>query len=215
MEYVQGVKDFKASSVNDFASCIGLIRNSKVVDFLDRSGYEILNYSDFRSEREPSIVDQSFLPLKVKLITEQTLNSRIIKDLGHLLIVGKFELKFLSEKLIYSSLRSNTIFTKELLKVSRQKADHPRFIYAHFFMPHQPFYFDSTGHARDKKILLAERNHFTLNPYLQYVKYTNGKALQLVDSILENNATPPIIMLMGDHGFRRDTAVANIDDHIL
>ncbi len=197
MEYVQGVKDFNASSVKDFASCINLIRNNKVVDFLESSGYQIINYSIFDLKGRPSIVNQTFLPLKVSLITEQTLINRVSRDLGH------FRL--------YSGLHSNELFTQKLLDESRRKTDQPRFIYVHFFMPHQPYYFDSLGRSRDKQTLLAETDHFGKESYLQYLKYTNEKALQLVDSILNNNATPPIIMLMGDHGCRGVTNATNSD----
>jgi hypothetical protein len=38
--------------------------------------------------------------------------------------------------------------------------------------------------------------------YIEYLHYCNSWILALVDSIVANSGLPPIIMLLGDHGFR-------------
>jgi len=38
--------------------------------------------------------------------------------------------------------------------------------------------------------------------YIQYLRYTNTVLLKIVDEIIQSNKTPPVIILMSDHGFR-------------
>ncbi len=38
--------------------------------------------------------------------------------------------------------------------------------------------------------------------FLSYLRYTNRVMLQLVDTILQHSARPPVIVVQSDHGFR-------------
>ena len=75
-------------------------------------------------------------------------------------------------------------------------------------IPHHPYYFDSNGDSLPLKKLLLFKNTNS-DDYIEYLKYGNKKILQLVDQILANSPTPPVIMLLSDHGFRHPAK--NID----
>ena len=45
--------------------------------------------------------------------------------------------------------------------------------------------------------------------YIGYLQYSNSKFLELIDFILSHSKKPPIIIFMGDHGFRHFTT--NVD----
>jgi len=68
-------------------------------------------------------------------------------------------------------------------------------------MPHYPYYFDKNGKERPYE-KLQEGNQGDKNAYVEYLQYTNKKLDELIQHILHSSATPPIIVMMGDHGFR-------------
>ena len=202
MSYLSGIKDVNACTLEDYTMCDNLIFNNGVTTYLRNSGYNFTNYSIFDINGAPSTVYQSFLPLKARLITEQTLFNRVKKDLGYLLLTGRFKIKSLADKFIYEGLHNNNYFLEKIKEEAAKKKDKPEFIYAHLYMPHPPFYFDSAGAERSIKTLIDENYTIPASAYLQYVGYTNKRIVEVVDSILKNSSNPPVIIIMGDHGFR-------------
>lgn len=79
-----------------------------------------------------------------------------------------------------------------------QDVPQPRFVYAHFMLPHQPFMFDKNGGLVDSSFY-RNWNYYEGN-YIYAMKYIR----KLVTSILANADTqnPPIIILQSDHGAR-------------
>lgn len=88
--------------------------------------------------------------------------------------------------------------------ISAKTTTQPKFVYTHLLMPHSPYLFDSLGHwtgidtltgkSLDKEKLKAL--------YTGYLKYCNKRILELTDHIITHSATPPLIILTGDHGYR-------------
>ncbi|MEO6219301.1 MAG: sulfatase-like hydrolase/transferase, partial [Ginsengibacter sp.] len=192
-------------SIEDYARCNELIKNNAVINFLSLQGYEIVNYSIFELAGSPSLISQDILPLKTKLITDGTLFNRMQKDLGWMLITGKYPIKWLSDKLFYNNMHNNENFLKLLQKSSALPSDIPRFFYGHLFMPHPPFYFDKKGNRKKSEIVYKESKENNTDAYLEYVAYTNNKIKELTSAIKGNTKGKAVIILMGDHGFRKAT----------
>ena len=73
----------------------------------------------------------------------------------------------------------------------------PKFIFAHVPSPHWPFLFDAEGNP----VSLENLNHDQLKDgYLAQLIYLNGRITRIVDAILENSASEPIIIIQSDHG---------------
>jgi hypothetical protein len=202
MDYLHTIRNPKACTVKDYTEMATEIKNNKVCSFLESMGFTIVNLSIFDLDKNPAIVYESFLPLKTKLITSQTFLSRVQKDLMHLLLVGRFEIKWLSKDLIYSTYHNNEKLISATLNESVRSSDQPRFIYSHIEMPHPPFYFNKNGRQGNKSTLIAENTSLPIKSYLEYLPYTNGVIKKIVNSILDNTKKPVVIILMGDHGFR-------------
>ena len=47
-----------------------------------------------------------------------------------------------------------------------------------------------------------EGNQVLQKEYIEYLQYCNQKFLELIDHIFKTSRRPPIIIFMGDHGFR-------------
>ncbi len=209
MSYLTGIKP-QEISIEDFARCNELIKENEVINFLSLQGYEIVNYSIFDLAGNPSLVAQNFLPLKTKLITDGTLLNRMQKDLGWILISGKHEIKWLSEKKFYSEMHNNEDFITGLEKSSFAKATAPRFFYGHLFLPHKPYYFNRNGKIKSSKAIYKESKESNINSYLEYLIYTNSKIRELISAIKANTHGKAVIIFMGDHGLRTPTTDGDI-----
>ncbi len=96
----------------------------------------------------------------------------------------------------------------------------PKFVFVHILAPHNPFVFGADGEYIPRKTpfsLNDDKDVVTLKDYVagyrNQVTYLNQRILSVVDSLLENSATPPVILIQGDHGVPRltdlDTTILN------
>ena len=69
----------------------------------------------------------------------------------------------------------------------------PKFVFLHLPAPHSPFVFKPDGSYSD----VGEE----ATGYPDTVAYLNNRMIPILQSILEHSATPPIIVLQGDHGW--------------
>jgi hypothetical protein len=84
----------------------------------------------------------------------------------------------------------------------------PKFVFAHFVLPHPPFVFDAEGNSLqpDYPFSFNDANDFPLNDeiYLQgytgQLEFANRELEKLIDTLLMSSKTPPIIILQADHG---------------
>jgi hypothetical protein len=81
----------------------------------------------------------------------------------------------------------------------------PKFILAHFILPHYPYVFDRHGNVlRDATVA----NHFDVqahlweerDSYLEQLLYVNDTVLATIARIQERSARPPVIVVQSDHG---------------
>lgn len=86
----------------------------------------------------------------------------------------------------------------------------PRFVFAHFMAPHDPYVFTADGgpaaacgtactnHAGPPNPLLKDR-------FLGHLQWTNASALDAIDHIVSVDPTA-VVIVFSDHGLRRDLA---------
>lgn len=200
MSYIEGIKNTKAVTAEDYSNCTLLIRDNQVIKFLDAQGYEIHNYSVFDLAGNPAMVEQSFLPLKTKLISDRTLFAHLNKDIGWLLIT-KFPFKLFGQNHYRKHKKNNEDFQALTIKASTEKHEKPVFVYAHFYLPHPPYFYDKNGNLKSEEVIY---NEYKSNPpasYLEYVTYTNTKVREVITALKKNDPTA-VIMILSDHGYR-------------
>jgi len=66
-------------------------------------------------------------------------------------------------------------------------------------MPHDPFVFDANGRVFSEE---EERQRSWSTNYTEQVIFTNKKAKELIETLLKNSKTPPIIVVQGDEAIR-------------
>ncbi len=88
------------------------------------------------------------------------------------------------------------------------KLDSPKFTFVHIISPHPPFVFDAEGNPinptypftiADNRYLITPPSKYEKD-YLNQLSFVNTQVLEVVKAILEKSATPPIIIIQGDHG---------------
>ena len=198
MDYLAGVES--KGDLKGLNLAYEKINENPLADFLRSFHYEIKNYSVFKFAGQRPLVNSMFGVIGRDLIRSQTFLGRVDRDIRFNLITRwKFRSemkKFTRDEISYSETSIQK--TKE---EAASKSNDPRFIYMHVMMPHYPYFFDKNGQPNAPETLLEEYK-FDREKYTSYLQYCNGRFLELVDYILSHSQQPPVIIFMGDHGFR-------------
>jgi hypothetical protein len=178
-----------------------VIRNSLAINLFTTHGYEFYNLSVFDFPKQPAHEYGAFLPYGTDLITAQTFISRIKKAIRADILSGKIRLKAIQKKIIYEHLHFNDTIFELTRNIAAKHAAEPKFVYSHLILPHWPYYYDSKGNPTPTEKLQGFRET-NAKDYIEYLQYGNGKIVQLIDYIFSVSPTAPVIILLGDHGFR-------------
>lgn len=81
----------------------------------------------------------------------------------------------------------------------------PKFVFAHFLVPHKPYVFDHLGHVRkDVPLALQWKDNDggwqNRQAYIEQLRFVNGMVLDMIDGIMAKSRTRPWIVLQSDHG---------------
>ena len=170
---------------SSYLSLANIIKKNIVVEFFSEVGYDFINLS-FYDIYDTKKFYQDIYFLKSGNIYQ----SRTIY--GHLYEIQNE----INADMAYINL---DIF-KRLKTIRSTFNERPKFIYAHVMMPHPPYYFDAEGNKNNSKVANDSKNQMS---YLEQLKYTNHLLMETLKSILNPNGNSPIIVVQGDHGFRR------------
>lgn len=202
MSYLSHLKDPQNISADDYIEILDPDRPAAVIRFFERQGYAIVNHSPFDLPGSPSSLDQPFIPVKTRLITNRTLFHYLSRDIGWWFATHFTDAEVLAENEAAMVYRGNKTAVRKTLEESATAAGKPRFVYMHVFMPHGPFLFDSPVHMRQMKEITREDDITKLSSYLNYIPYTNTQVQQLVSTIKKNTLGKAVIIFMSDHAYR-------------
>jgi hypothetical protein len=198
MNYLKGITN-KANDIGNRNISYETINKNGLVNILNALGYDFVNLSLFDFANKPGVNNNEFYSTHEKLISSQTLTSRIKKDLWYH-FVTTFKFKWAQKN--WQSRLIN-VLKKEYrgtLTAAEESSERPRFIYTHFIMPHYPYLFNRNGNQLSFE---ESQQDSRKDLYLEYLQYCNKQCLALMDSILKKDKTGPIIILMSDHGFTK------------
>lgn len=92
----------------------------------------------------------------------------------------------------------------------------PTFTYAHVLIPHVPYVFGPDGQILTDPGYFSAKNAQPVNEtylkkgYTGEIAYIDSRMETILSYILSHSQTPPIIVLMGDHGLRDDNRTKNL-----
>jgi hypothetical protein len=97
----------------------------------------------------------------------------------------------------------------------------PKFVFVHILIPHVPYVFEPDGSVRtDSAYFSAPGMHGATWPierdgYLDSVRFINSRILPVLETLIEESATPPIIVMEGDHGWGGENRDQNLSTYYL
>ncbi len=104
--------------------------------------------------------------------------------------------KYLPADRRFEQVRQQNIYALQALQAMPASVEGPKLVYAHLYAAHWPYALRPDGSAR-----LPYTEAETDAGYLDGVRYLNNHLLDVIDSILANSKTPPVIILQSDHGY--------------
>ncbi|MES1225089.1 MAG: hypothetical protein ABUT20_56930, partial [Bacteroidota bacterium] len=212
-EYLKNINNTTALLTKHYAHAQLTIRNAAVADVFEHLGYKIYNLSIFEFAGQRPVHRENFFTFPEKrVLLFNTLIERIRDDISWNLFTGKYSISFFRQM---NNPKQSDIFENEMQKkgfnkriadslehIPMQNGQKPRFVYAHFYLPHPPFFYDENGIPNDPVLVIDEKALINKKLFLSYLKYTNKVMLKMTDSILHKPGKPPVIIIQSDHGFR-------------
>ncbi len=197
MDYIHGISS-NSSDFNNRKIVFQKLNSNTLVEVFKRLGYRFVNQSLFDfAGLAPNRSATDFYFTGKRIITSQTLTSRLKRDLWYHLII---DLNWTWAKNNYLNTLKEDIATSyaETVKQAASGAA-PVFTYTHFIMPHYPYLYDENG----KENSFEESVEKSTDRYIGFMKYGSKLCLRLIDEIKKRDTTKPIIIFMSDHGYTK------------
>ncbi|MCW3090756.1 MAG: hypothetical protein JWP81_1825 [Ferruginibacter sp.] len=200
MQYIDKPFQPLQNTMEDDQLRIMEIKNAQAIRYFKSMGYSFTNYSIFDVLDQPSVKDNSFVISQATLLTHKIFFNKILHDLGWHFISGKYRIAWI-EHIYMQEDRNNQWIEKKLAKVNPADNVHPRFVYAHFNMPHPPIFYDSAGNYLPAAQIFDPASYFNKPTFLSYLKFANKQIEHIVDGLCKNDKNA-IVIVMSDHGYR-------------
>jgi len=190
MDYLDKAALVYGANSTDLTPFCLMIRNNNVARYLKSIGYKFINLSS------------AFGPTDWIPEADQNINCGALCEFSTGLlentILGLFDgaVSWLDEQ--YRGQKRST-FSK-LAELA--KTPGPKFVLAHILLPHEPFLFNADGASVDKIYQTVDERWTpeTKRAYLAQVKFTEREMKRVIEQIIANSKTCPIIIIQSDHG---------------
>ena len=178
------------------------IQNNRVFHLLNEIGYTTVSFEGdlvFTEIKDSDVYLSNFLPLN-------KFEGLLLVDSPLEAMSNVFDLRFPIPN--HETHRSRIQYELDTLHEIPESIAGPKIVYAHILATHPPFVLNQDGKLVNdhQPYSLWDGNEFKgtkdvyWNGYREQVIYTNKEIISVVDDILAKSETPPIILLMGDHG---------------
>lgn len=183
-------------NVTGHSARVALLKHGAVRSFLEANDYKVVafptgwNYTEWTdadlyldyTHPALSLTEFEGLVLDTTLI-RAALDLRVINQDG----VSPKELRRLRALSVLDNLKQLPVLDEKI------------FVFAHIVVPHPPYSFGPNGESiefEEKDATYEE----TRDVYINQVKFINREILDVIDVIISESKTPPVIILQGDHG---------------
>ena len=204
IKYAQGLRNDSVTR-EDYARALNEIRNNSMVPYFESNGFRFINLSFFDIKHHPAVIQSNYLPKGLVLFNELTFFSHVYEDIGwHLFDPKNPKLQQLVYHRLNEQKKSNQTIDEEIERYLSETSRVPILVYAHYNMPHPPYFFDSSGNERPLSLVYSELKDETKgsNLYLPHLVFTNKKILAVVNKIMTAEKGNAVIIIAGDHGNR-------------
>jgi hypothetical protein len=202
LDYVPDADSSKTYYLRDLLPATKNVYKNQLIPLLEKENYQIFNHSIFNIESYPATTPVYDIFDIRGLYREYNFVFKAFTEMGyHLPPRIRF---FFNEEEFHVKARQrdhldSAIFW-QTVSTSLYQKEKPKFVYAHFSIPHPPYTYDSLGNQIPA---YPWGTHLQWkDSYVQQTVYSNKVMLRLVDFIQGNASRPTVIIIQGDHGFR-------------
>jgi hypothetical protein len=201
LKYINDLNESLGDNYQSRDPLAELIQHSALRKFLEQRGYKTIAFANAHGYQPTTIADADiFIDYKPRITNDLEallLTSSAMRVFGKL-DEGSFGLHDCRDFLrggIFNIIEN----LKKVPEVSGTK-----FVFAHIISPHPPFIFGANGEPvengpcspADDMIGKTDYNA----GYAEQVAFLNKMLKEVVEQILSKSATPPVIIIQGDHG---------------
>lgn len=212
MSYLHDFKSSSTINARDYNKALLTMEHSLVPKIFKHNNYWFYNLSIFNIDGTKSIQRETFLTLpETSVLMYNTLIERFRKDILWNFTVKKNAFGIIPK--LFKTQETETVSAMQLKKnynnsiidslkkIPLFKTGSPKFVYAHLYLPHPPFFYDENGKSNDINYIITEKGQKNKQLFLSYLKYTNKIILEFVKSILQAERDKAVVIIQSDHGF--------------
>ena len=190
MKYVNYLSE-KYHDSNDVHELYNMMDYNLVTQHFKSIGYQTINFDGGNFFEELKIFDQN-------LCERKFWHKELWGIIQHYTILGPLSIHKSTD-----DLREYRLCVFSELPMLQHKNAEPIFVFAHIMMPHSPYLFKANGEPQNpEKVFLELDPVFNRLPYLEQLEFVNKKMEGVIDKLLTESDTPPIIVIQSDHGAR-------------
>ncbi len=213
MNYLDTLGSQYKAGNKDRSGLPSLIHNSAVRRIFEEKGYRLVNFETGFTFTEIRDADEFLIPSYHELengkskIRINAFESLLLKTTAFV-IVSDAKSKWLTPVTDALDMRREHVIREKYLLDKLPTLAHeasPKFVYAHILIPHPPFVFTKEGVNMDLPSSYGpdgsgpSTKDYAVG-YRNQLDYINMRIIPILDEIITNSATLPIIIIQGDHG---------------
>jgi len=211
-ELAESTSNEEGASNNIDEVLTGMIEENRVQHFLREQGYRLVHFRSIWGPTSRSrFADFHFRGGRLNEFSMLLFNTTLLRASALVPPIYAY---------VLGDIRERTLYTLDkLAEIPTLDAGGPKFVFAHFLLPHPPFVFGADGgfpvDIRSVEAKLADDgegwSEEEKRRYIDQVRFTNTSVLELVDALIKKSDLPPIVVIQGDHG-PWSTAGKNTED---
>ena len=199
LDYLQNLNDKFVPKNEDRTQLWESILHSTVRYELENAGYKTVAFASGFAFTEITTADVYLSPSAVwSPLTEFEILLLRTTPLRHLEDLGLVNL----EQIDGQRYRDRTELDLNSMKMLAHMAG-PKFVFIHMVIPHPPFVFAPDGSPTDPSLFMDANGIYSQDNYYKgyrnQVAYIDTQMEKAVTALLADSATPPIIIIQGDH----------------
>lgn len=194
MDYLDLFEASPPLDPNDWHPIFAMLKDHRVARFLKARGYEIVQFGSWWAGTYENTLADKNRPYGFSEFEMQYLRKTVLRPLFHALPDTP-----LTMRLDWDNGQCQRVprQVEALKRMATENRDRPRYVFAHFLLPHGPYNFTADGGCLTGRES-AERGE--ARGYLDQISYANIIIRDLARTLQESSGQPPVILIQSDEG---------------
>ncbi len=192
MDYLRGSEHTDEKATSDWVPIYRRIVDSRLGNVLTRLGFEFHLFGSWweptrRNPHADREVNYRAWPELARVVFENSIGGQLAARL-RLHGLNPRQLQCRRAKMKFAALADIA---------AHHDPDAPKFVFAHFLVPHPPFVIDGEGNCLSVETVESRSRE---KNYVEQVKYANSQVLGFIERIRQSGGPEPVVILQADEG---------------